>query len=375
MKAKLYILLLGAYFPFSVTLKAQPVTEELLNLLIQKQVISQSDADSLRAENAIKAQSENEKKAKFQLLAGKPLTLNGYTQVRFISQQEADKMDGLDIRRARLDFKGVINEHWDSRLQLDFAGAPKILDATINYKYRDWLKFSAGQFKIPFSQENIASSHKLETIDRSQVVEALVARVRDVIGSHNGRDLGIQASGNVVKIKERFLVDYYVGGFNGAGINTADNNESKDFSGRIVLHPAKNLDVGGSYYNGFGKWGIPAREQVRKRCGGELSYTYAFATIKGEYIRGLDDSIERSGWYTQLGTFVYKRYVQLVAKYDTYDPNIDPEKNTDSTANYVFGVNFYFNSWSKLQVNYTNRTEEDKEINNNLVAAQIQINF
>lgn len=372
---KFYTIIISAILAFSIKGKAQQSTEELINLLIQKQIISQTDADSLRAENAIKAQAEKEHQTKFNLFAGKPISVSGYTQVRFLSQQEAGKPDGLDIRRARLDFRGQINEHWDTRLLIDFAGSPKILDAAINYKHRDWLKFSAGQFYIPFSAENTTQDRSLELIDRSQVVNALVARDKDVIGNQNGRDIGIQASGSVVKIKDRFLLDYYVGGFNGSGINVADNNESKDFSGRIVFHPLKNLDIGGSYYNGFDIWGTPVKEHVRKRMGAEISYTYAFATIKGEYIQGLDGAIEKSGWYAQLSSFVYKKNIQLVARYDTFDPNIAPEKKDDITTNYTFGVNFLFNSWSKLQINYTNRLEEGTQVNNDLIAAQLQLIF
>jgi hypothetical protein len=42
--------------------------------------------------------------------------------------------------------------------------------------------------------ENLASSNKLEMIDRSQVVEAIVARGKDLIGNQNGRDMGFEAS-------------------------------------------------------------------------------------------------------------------------------------------------------------------------------------
>lgn len=372
---KFNIIIISTLLLFSFYGKAQQNTEELINLLIQKQIISQSDADSLRAENAIKAQSDKEKQTKFQLFAGKPITLSGYTQVRFQSQQEALKPDYLDIRRARLDFKAQINEHFDSRLQIEFAGSPKILDAILTYKYREWLKFSAGQFYIPLFYENITADNKLDFIDRSQAVSALAARDKDVIGNQNGRDLGIQASGSAVKIKDRFLIDYFVGGFNGAGINVPDNNESKDFSGRMVFHPLKNLDLGGSYYNGFDIWGSPAKEHVRKRSGAELSYTYAFATLRGEYIQGLDGATEKSGWYAQVAAFVYKKNIQLVARYDAYDPNIDPDKKDDSFVNYILGVNFYINSWSKFQINYTNRVEEGKQVNNDLIAAQLQLGF
>src|ERR1035437_8188532 len=107
---KLTFILIAA---FSINAKAQQGNEELLNLLIQKNIIKQSDADSLRAENAIKAQTDKEKHSKFPILASKQFTLNGYTQIRFLSQQEKGKPHGFDIRRAYLDLKGIVNEHWD----------------------------------------------------------------------------------------------------------------------------------------------------------------------------------------------------------------------------------------------------------------------
>jgi len=372
---RLYILLASLLLVVSKYGMTQQTTEELINLLVSRQIISQSDADSLRAENAIKAQADNEKRTKFQPFFGRPVTLIGFLQARFLSQQEAGKPDNLEIQRARLDFRATVNEHFDSRMQIDFAGVPRILDAVLNYKYRDWLKVSAGQFFIPFSLDNTTSESKSDISERPLVVDALTARGKDVIGNQNGRDIGIQANGSVGKINDRFLLDYYVGGFNGAGINVPDNNESKDFSGRIVFHPLKNLDMGGSYYNGYGKWGTPTKEHVRKRCGAELSYTYAFASFRGEYIHGLDGAIERNGWYAQLTTYIYKKHIQLAARYDIYDPDIDSEKKGDSSNNRGFGVNFYFNNWSRLQINYMNRTEEIKQVNNDLIAAQFQLSF
>lgn len=386
MRKHFYFLSIAAFL-FAIAAKAQQGNEELINLLIQKNIIKQSDADSLRAENAIKAQTDKEKQNKFPVLASKQFTLNGYTQIRFLSQQEKGKPDALDIRRAYVDLKGIINEYWNYRLQVDFATSPRILDAIISYKHRDWLKLSAGQFKVPFTQESTTADNILETIDRSQAVEAFVARSKDVIGNQNGRDLGIQASGSVAKIKDRFLLDYYVAAFNGAGINITDNNEAKDFAGRIVLHPIKNLDLGGSYYNGFDKFttpGISIKDQTRERLGFELKYTYTFASIKAEYVQGQDGSqkigtdvsrLNKSGWYTQLGAYVYKKNIQLVAEYDSYDPNTKPDITGDITTNYILGASFYFNNWAKLQINFTAREEEKKQTNNDLIAVQLQISF
>jgi hypothetical protein len=310
---------------------------------------------------------------KFSALAGIPLNISGYVQLRYLAQKEINKPDGLDIRRARLDLKGTINPHWDYRLQLDFASSPKILDAIVTYTHKDWLKFSAGQFKVPLSLENNTPSNNLISIDRSQAVEALVARSKDVIGSQNGRDPGFRIAGSFLKKRERYLFDYSIGIFNGAGINTTDNNEAKDVCGRVVIHPAKNLDIGGAYYNGWAKYGSPSKSKTRNRFGTELAYTWKFLSVQGEFLQGVDDTITRNGWYAQLAGFIYKKNIQLVAKYDTYHP--DTEMKNNSTTNYIFGVNIFFNPNVKLQAFYTLRDEEGTEINNDLIGLQLQAGF
>lgn len=397
MNVKLLMSLLGIVILALVchNVKAQQTSEEMINLLISKNVITQHEADSVRAVIAIKAQDDKAKQKKFNLTSNRWLTINGYTQIAFVSQQEAGKIDGFGIRRARLDMKGAITDKWDYRMQLDFASSPKILDATIGFRTGDYLKITAGQFKVPFSMENLAASNKLESVDRSQVVEALVARTRDVIGIHNGRDIGLQLSGSLVRIDDRFLVDYAVGVFNGAGINPtaitqskdfagrnvylpiADNNEAKDFAGRLLFHPVAGLDIGGSYYNGYDMWysknDSAAKNQVRKRIGGEISYILNDFSIKGEYIKGRDAKTNRSGWYAQAGYYFIPKKFQVLIKYDTYDPDLDKENNI--STHYITCLSYYFNEYTRLQASYNHRNEEGTQINNDAIAIQLQIGF
>ena len=94
-------------------------TDDLINLLINQKVISKEVADSIRADAAIKAQDSKAKQKSFNLLTGRGMTLNGYTQIRYQSFQEPGKPDYMDIRRARLDLRGNITPLWDYRLQID----------------------------------------------------------------------------------------------------------------------------------------------------------------------------------------------------------------------------------------------------------------
>ncbi|MEO5570113.1 MAG: porin [Bacteroidia bacterium] len=386
---KKYLLLLVLFVMLlaNQSAKAQ-TTDDVLNLLLNKNLIQQEEADSIRAEFAIKQQDAKEKQKLFGINAKRPSSISGYIQTRFQSFQQAGKADAMDIRRARLDFRGTLNAFWDYRLQVDMAGVPKALDAIGTFKPYDFFKIQAGQFKIPLSMENNTPSNSMDVIERAQVVETLVARNGDVNGNFNGRDIGVMGFGSLLKKDDRFLIDYYIGGFQGEGINVLDSNEAKDLGARIILHPIKGLDIGAGYYNGYDKTGTftpVAKNNVRTRIGGEFSYVYKIISVKGEYIYGEDgDYIKgkngysyihtrREGWYAQLAAFVFQKKLQLVGRWDAYDSDI--HKGGNATLNILGGVNYYFNDWAKLQVNYTSRNESGTIVNNDIIGAQLQIGF
>lgn len=370
MKRLIIVLIIGTA---SFTTFAQ-TTNDVLDLLIKNKTITQEQADSVRAESAIKQQDVDANKKTFYASASRLIQLSGYTQVRYRFQQETGKVDGFDIRRARLDIRGNVSPYFSYRLQTDFAGTPKLLDAYAEIKIYDCFNFTIGQAKIPFSMENLASSNKMESIDRSQVVEALVGRGQDVIGNQNGRDIGVQVGGSFGKIENRFLFDYKIGLFNGSGINQEDKNKNKDFAGRLVTHPVKGFDIGGSYYSGKGNFGKPTpTDQDRNRYGIELNYEYKRLFVRGEFIAGKDGAINRNGWYAQTGYYLIPSKFQLIAKYDVYDTNTSVS-NDISTA-YLIGGTYIFNNWSRIQAGYTIKQEEGPTISNNLGIIQYQISF
>ena len=349
-------------------------TNDVLNLLIKNKSITQAQADSVRAEAANRQQDPDAGKKSFFATTGRPFEMTGYTQVRYQFQQQIGKIDGFDIRRARLDFQGNVNRYFSYRLLTDFAGSPKIMDAFALIKIKDYLSFIIGEAKIPLSLENQVADRQLELPDRSQVVEALVARSTDVIGNQNGRDIGVQAGGSLWKYANRFLLDYQIGLFNGAGINVADNNNNKDLSGRLVVHPFNALSIGGSFYSGTGFYGTPtAANHVRNRTGLELNYEYQRLLVRSEFISGKDGAIERNGWYAETGYFVIPAKLQLLLKYDTYDPNTAISKN--ATTDYVIAGTFHFNHWSKIQASFTLIQKEATTKTNNIGTIQYQITF
>ncbi len=383
-RLKYFLILTLTILTLQTLAYAEELDEILLNTLVEKGVITQEEAAAIRADFAIKKQEEKEAQKEFTVKAGKPIKISGYTQLRGRLKQADDdltKNDGFDTRRARLDLKGDITEKWDYRLQIDAAGTSlKLLDTTAGYKIKPDvnLKLTLGQFKVPFSLENLTSSPKLETINRSQAVEALVARGKDVIGNHNGRDTGIQVSGSVLPKEDSFLLDYTLGIFNGSGINAADTNNKKDIALRAVYHLQKGLDFGASYYVGNGVFGKTPKSQKRNRFGLEAAYTYDFTpgktlSVKSEYISGIDGATSRKGWYFQAGYFLKPKRLQGVLKYDAYDP--DANKSNDETTVFTLGANWFYNKWAFLQANYEKKGEKGKEVSNDTITGQFTLQF
>ena len=165
---------------------------------------------------------------------------------------------------------------------------------------------------------------------------------------------------------------------NGAGINTLDNNHSKDIGGRLIFHPFKILDIGASYYNGFDIFtSSPNKSQERIRLGTEFALNYNLLSIKGEWIQGKEGNsnpIVHQGWYLQGSYFLWPKHLQGVFRYDTYNSNESKSKDLETTIYYVFGLNYFFNVWTKIQMDYSLRTE-NPGIKNNVFTIQLQLGF
>ncbi|MFI5163262.1 MAG: porin [Sphingobacteriales bacterium] len=349
--------------------------EDLLNLLIKKNVLSQQEADSLRADLAIKQQAKKEKENQHGITIGsRALQISGLVQTEYEGFGQTGINNTFLLHRARLDVKGDINDNWNYEVYTEFAATTKLLDAYTTYKIADFLKFSAGQFKVPFSLESLISDSQLEFIDRTQVVNALAGRSADVIGNQNGRDIGIQVNGSFARLNDHYLFDYTFGVFNGAGYDvTTDNNNRKDITGRFTIHPVKDLSISADFYNGVGNYGTPAKNQKRNRGGCDARYVVGGLALQAEYDKGTDGAIKRDGWYGQATYFVLPKKLQLAARYDTYDPN--KIIKTDRTEIYTGGINYFFNPWARLSVDYLARHEEVTQVKNDIFETQLQLTF
>jgi len=290
------------------------------------------------------------------------LKLNAYTQVEYDHLEK--NVDGFRIRRARLSLKGEILKNIHYGLQVDAVKSPVLLDGEVEIRFNPQLRLRFGQFKVPFSSENLTSSSALDTINRSLTVEKLCPG-RDIKAS--GRDIGISLNG-------RFSwAEYSLGIFNGSGINKADTNDRKDVAGRLVFYPVSSLVLGLAHYRGgySSEQGDPILD--KNRTGLEIGFVQERFSVKGEYIFARDDETKKYGWYAQGGYYLIPEKIQTILKYDFFDKN--REVQGDQAEVMTLGLNWFFSKKTKLQINYEYHQEEANEPSKNAILIQFQAGF
>lgn len=272
--------------------------------------------------------------------------ISGFVQLRY-QYQTLDGDNSFDVKRARLDFKGDLAAKVDYRLQLEFASSPKIIDAFVRYTPFKQFGIQIGQFKVPFTLENPYAPLKLEAIDNAMAISYL-AGFSDISGiSATGRDIGLSLFGTLAK----GVIDYGVGIYNGAGINRSDDNNRKDFAGRLNINPTKALTLSGSVYIGnTGAKGSPLLTRNRYSFGAR--YDDKRLLVRTEYVYGKTDALESEGWYAIAGWWIKNKIMPMV-RCEGFQQDISL---TDTRqTNYMAGIDYWPIRNLRMQVNYTYR--------------------
>ena len=312
------------------------------------------------------------------------LELRGLTHVRFQSFEDTNKIDGFDIRRARIEIRGNVAPKIDYRLQLEMAGSPRVLDATFVYKPYEWLNVNLGQSKPTFCYDNFNSPYTLYTVSRTQIDNSLAFRGSDLYGDQQGRDIGAWLTGKISLGKEekkRPIIDYTVGIYNGAGINKTDNNSAKNIGASLGVSPVKDLWIFGRYYSGTTQtFAEPGVDVNMSRIGGSFKYTYKNFILDGEYLAASEESdslslLERNGYFFTLGYSPIKDKLQFLVRLDNFDKDANKELNISNM--YVVGGTWFFTKNTRIQIEYDLVREEDadNQLKNNVFAIQFQAAF
>ena len=343
-----------------------------------------------------------EEKAK---LFSKP-KLSGYAilQYQYSGQHEAES-NSFNLRMVRLSLDGRILGDFAYKLQGQINGntstlgdSPRIVDAYVEWQKLPFLKIKAGQFKRPFTFENPMNPIDQGFMGYGQNIMKL-AGFNDRVGEHssNGRDIGVQLQGDLLKTKAgRPLLHYQIGVFNGQGINTKDVDNQKDVIGGLWVMPVEGLRIGAFGWTGSyarkGDDGVKSLAKRRYAISGE--YVVDDWTFRSEYIHstGLGFSTvynqssdtkkddvnyaagdKADGFYALAIAPVIKKKLHVKARYDTYSPRA--EWGTSKTY-YEVGVDYIF--VKNLQINLEYAFVNDRSLahhNYSMIDTQVSFRF
>jgi hypothetical protein len=139
---------------------------------------------------------------------------------------------GVNLQRTRVVVHGQAHPLLQMRIEFNLSDRLELLDSYALVPVRRWLQVQIGQFRVPFSRQELVSSSRYQFADRSLWSGAANSSGVRFIPSF---DLGVMAWGWT---GPRDLFEYYVGVFNGKGSNTPFNLDGFFlWAGRLAINP------------------------------------------------------------------------------------------------------------------------------------------
>ncbi|MCY1720617.1 porin [Prolixibacteraceae bacterium Z1-6] len=309
----------------------------------------------------------------------------GYLQTQYDYNFYDEPESNFGFNRARIGVMGNIPYDFSYYVLLETSpfkkDGPKayLLDAFITYSRFSFAKVSVGSFKSPFGLELNTPCHALHTINRSKVVNEL---------TDPDRDMGLMLLGG----SDTTLFRYAISAMNGTGLLAKDIDTYKDIIGRVIVQPTDWMHFGGSFKTGksVNVEDPSLGNNTTKRFGAELEINYANFLIQSEYIYGEDNgsytigggcggepevvqgNVKRSGMFV-MALYNTPWNLQPLIKYENYNGDVDDDSVLDQIT--TFGVNYFFNEWTRLQVNYEYAAEKAHEVKNDRLMVQLQVRF
>ena len=248
-------------------------------------------------------------------------------QYDWLSDTEGNEPTGTSsfyLRRIRFTlagdlYRGKKGARLDYRVYFDLCRMPTknpILDMWIRFQPIKEFGVQFGQYKNPVTFEASISPAKYDFIDFSYVVCNLAKMgANDLTGlNETARDIGFQFFGGFIHREGYSVINYNIGLLNGSGINTKDNNKSKDIYGKLTIKPSSDLAMAAYYqwgeanlssftaekYAEYG-WTGSAEYVPMHRWGIGINYDGKHAFARSEYIGGLTGSLPSEGLYAEAG--------------------------------------------------------------------------
>ena len=316
------------------------------------------------------------------------LKLSGYGMVQYqASDKEGAHQNGFNLRLVRLSLEGRAHDNFYYKVQMQVNGNTydpdksstdvRLVDLFGEWQKYEFLRVKVGQFKRPFTFENPMHPITQGFMSYSQNVTKL-AGFNDRTGQHasNGRDIGVQLQGDLLRVGGRHLLHYQVGVFNGEGINQKDRNNQKDIIGGLWVMPVEGLRIGAFGWTGSSQIGNDNVQKNRYALSAE--YAKDDWTFRTEYIHsqgfGADPSKgdKADGLYALCIAPVIEKKLHVKARYDVYR---DQKTWGSSKTYYEIGADYLFTRNLQLNVEYARVNERAAHQSYNLVDMELDIRF
>jgi len=317
------------------------------------------------------------------------LKLGGILQAGYTwHAEDKEGFDSFTINRARFLMWGeIIPDQVTYFVQLETKSDVSLLDYKAALNYIPKTKLIIGRFLPNLTLYMPSSTAKLEMINYPLTTSRFAP----------WRQIGIQS------VTKTEFAEFTLGILNGADQpnNTADNNDAKDFLFRADFIPPiewATVRCGGYAWIGRARPEFndetgdsliifPEETLKNNMFGGFIKLDYDGPVpirFRGEYIAstaehltdgniGSIDETKRMAYLGHLGIRVHPT-VEILARYDAYDPDTDIDNNIESWL--TGGLNYYIEGGNAMvYLNYIHKMEEGTDIENDLVLGQIQITF
>lgn len=350
-------------FAFSLSplyVEAQDSNSKLIQTLLDKKILTEEEANELLQDTS-KVDNTDQKNVieKTQDFIRKGfntpyLNFGGYGMLLYQYTDAKSVHHDFRPRVLFLWMEGKIGDQFRYYAMGEFV-SPSLYEYYVEWLPNKYFNLRAGQFKVPFTLENPISLTQLEAVMNTRSTASLAGMASDIgVNNGGGRDIGLQVSGSLLEGDDHDFIQYWVGLFQGVGINKKENNNTKDIAGTLAIQPIKGLRFAGGLYAGQAQYalysGALISNHVRNRWAISADYQKDRLYARAEFIRGNDGGITKQGLYgTAQWYFINKKLNGFVRLDHFYNDKELKQKAMDYTA----GANYYFAPSCRFQVNYT----------------------
>ena len=372
----------------SVNAYSQGSNSELLKKLVEKNILTQAEADDLMKTDTVSVGNNKIEHTITKVRDIFPnipyIRIGGYGLMMYQYKQYNDVHHNFIARAVFLSINGKITDN------LSYNVLTELVDPMLYEYYATWtplkeINIRGGQFKVPFTFENQIALFNIETILNTRSVSALAGMGDDPQKLNNGknktgRDLGIQLSGSFINMGNHDLLQYAAGLFQGEGMNVWEKDNTKDFAGTLTLQPIKNLRIAGGLYAGratyLGNGDSQAKGHTRNRWALSADYNSELFYFRSEWIKGRDGHSDKEGLYGMGLWYFLPQKMNVAGKIDYYNQD---KKTNSEVIDYTLALNYYFYKQCRFQLNYTFSDYSKNWVGvhktENAVNAQMQIVF